>query len=247
MREIMKNTLNKKYVEELINRGKKLEKNEYYATLGHSVISYRSGPEFDQWFSEIHIFNERYLKLYPLYDSIRTVQKNRKGYNNLMGYLRALANDEEFWEEATIKEKPAMYDVFISHANKDKIEYVNELKQSLNKLGIEIFYDKDTLEWGDKWKDKILEGVEKAEFAIIVISENFFDREWTEKELNEFLSRQNANGQKIILPILHNITTSQLKEKYPDIADIQALSSSGRSCDEIALLFAGQLIKRLKA
>ena len=84
-------------------------------------------------------------------------------------------------------------------------------------------------------------------FIIIVISENFFDREWTEKELNEFLNRQNTNGQKIILPILHNITTAQLKEKYPDVADIQALNSADYSCDEIALKFAGQLIKRLKA
>ena len=139
-----------------------------------------------------------------------------------------------------------MYDVFISHANADKLDYVNELKQSLDKLRINIFYDKDTLEWGDKWKERILEGVSKSEFAIIVISENFFDREWTEKELNELLSRQNANGQKIILPILHNITPAKLKEKYPAIADIQALISSNHSCDEIALLFAGQLIKRLK-
>ena len=164
-----------------------------------------------------------------------------------MSYLRAIANDVDFWQEVSLKEEPAMYDVFISHANKDKIDYVSELKLSLDKLRINIFYDKDTLEWGDKWKDKILEGVSKAEFAIIVISENFFDREWTEKELNEFLSRQNANGQKIILPILHNITSTQLKDKYPAVADIQALNSSDYSCDEIALLFAGQLIKRLKA
>ena len=58
----------------------------------------------------------------------------------------------------------------------DKIEYVEQLKQSLDKLKINIFYDKDTLEWGDKWKDKILEGVNQAEFAIIVISENFFGK-----------------------------------------------------------------------
>ena len=38
----------------------------------------------------------------------------------------------------------------------------------------------------DKFKDKILEGTKKAEFAIIVISQNFFDREWTEKELVAF-------------------------------------------------------------
>ena len=141
----------------------------------------------------------------------------------------------------------AMYDVFISHANADKANYVDELKASLDKLKIEVFYDKDSLEWGDNWKSRILEGVAKAEFAIIVISENFFDREWTEKELTEFLNRQNIIGQKIILPILHNITVAQLKEKYPAVADIQALDSSKHSCDEIALKFAAQLIKRLKA
>ena len=149
---------------------------------------------------------------------------------------------------STVTEKRlAMYDVFISHANADKASYVDDLKKSLSKLNIQIFYDKDTLEWGDNWKNKILEGVDKAEFAIIVISENFFGREWTEKELTDFLSRQNRNGQKIILPILHNITVAQLQEKYPAIADIQALDSSKYSCDEIALKFAAQLIKRLKA
>ena len=132
-------------------------------------------------------------------------------------------------------------------ANKDKIEYVDELKESLDKLKIKIFYDKDSLEWGDNWKQRILDGVKESEFAIIVISENFFDREWTEKELNEFLNRQNRNGQKIILPILHNTTIEQLQAKYPAVADIQALNSKDYSCDEIALQFAGQLIKRLKA
>ena len=88
--------------------------------------------------------------------------------------------------------------------------------------------------------------MDKAEFAIIVISENFFGREWTEKELGEFLNRQNKNGQKIILPIIHNISVKQLKQRYPVIADIQALDSSKYTCDEIALKFASQLIKRVK-
>lgn len=107
-------------------------------------------------------------------------------------------------------------------------------------------YDKKALEWGDNWKQRIIEGTQKAEFAIIVISENFFDREWTERELNEFLNRQNSNGQKLILPILHNITMDQLKEKYPSVADIQGISTKDYTCDQIALLFARQLIKRLR-
>lgn len=138
------------------------------------------------------------------------------------------------------------YDVFISHASKDKLDYVEQLKTSLDRLNINIFYDKDSIKWGDKWKQRILEGVESAEFAIIVISENFFGREWTEKELNDLLNRQNDSGQKIILPLLHNITVKQLEEKYPEVADIQAINSSDYNFDDITFLFAEQLIKRLK-
>lgn len=138
------------------------------------------------------------------------------------------------------------YDVFISHANKDKENFVEELYQAINKLGINIFYDKESLEWGDNWKAAILNGTRKSEFAVIVISENFFDREWTEKELAEFLSRQNRNGQKLILPILHNITLAQLQKRYPSVADIQAIDSKKYTCDQIAIMFARQLIKRLK-
>lgn len=207
-----------------------------------------------QWTQDVRTFTERYLKDHPAHKPI----SDALFFNNidtLLGYLNSVHEDAVWWRSAGAKNIPqialteaemAMYDVFISHANADKLGYVNELKESLDKLRINIFYDKDTLEWGDNWKDKILEGVAKAEFAIIVISENFFGREWTEKELGEFLSRQNQNGQKIILPILHNITVEQLKAKYPAIAEIQALDSAKHSCDEIALKFAAQLIKRLK-
>ena len=141
---------------------------------------------------------------------------------------------------------PKSYDVFLSHANKDKLEIVDNLNNSLKKLGIKIFYDKESLEWGDDWKSCILNGVEQAEFAIIVISQNFFGREWTERELTEFLNRQDKSGQKLILPIVHNISNEDLSIKYPSVAEIQPLDSRDYSCDQIALLFAGQLIQRLK-
>ncbi|MGM9668056.1 MAG: toll/interleukin-1 receptor domain-containing protein [Eubacteriales bacterium] len=343
-------------VEAFIEQGNVIMKEEYHVTEpGLAFPDYISGPKSDQWFNEISIFNSRTLINHPLHDQIAEVCKNHKrslsAHEDMMGYLKALASDNDFWDEANSRENTMTiysrktidqllaedimrceeflrhpndkagqqlyveitsrydsvidnfgnglyqyfseqhfydpevsgeslihnirtlqgkmisyqathypeakvsfngekallkYDVFISHANVDKIEYVEQLKQSLDKLKINIFYDKDTLEWGDKWKDKILEGVGQAEFAIIVISDNFFGREWTEKELNEFLNRQNKNGQKTILPILYKISVAQLKERYPEVADIQALDSADYSCDEIALKFACQLIKRLK-
>lgn len=208
-----------------------------------------------KWTQDVRTYNERILKKHPVYQSLKDALFFNK-LTTILGCLQSVYEDTVFWFERSsditmlptnIGKSSALYDVFISHANADKMDYVNELKASLDKLNINVFYDKDSLEWGDNWKNRIYEGVAKAEFAIIIISENFFDREWTEKELREFLSRQNINGQKIILPILHNITIEQLQQKYPDIADIQALNSSKYSCDEIALKFAAQLIKRLKA
>lgn len=211
------------------------------------------------WVNDVEIFYNNYLKGHPLGNRMRTIlfQRQLEAYNQLVSCLESIKKDQSFidrmngismesvpkYQAKTLPE----YDVFISHANADKEELIEELYNSLTKLGVKIFYDKETLEWGDKFKDKILEGTKKAEFAIIVISQNFFDREWTEKELVAFLNRQNRNGQKLILPILHNITITQLQEKYPSVADIQAIDSSKYSCDEIALLFARQLIKRLKA
>lgn len=138
------------------------------------------------------------------------------------------------------------YDVFISHANADKSDYVDELYLVLRKLGVKIFYDTEVLSWGDNWKQVILDGTAKSEFAIIVISENFFDREWTERELEEFLKRQNEGGQKIVLPLLHNISLDMLKEKYPLLGDIQVIDSGRHSKEEITILFAKELIKRLR-
>lgn len=138
------------------------------------------------------------------------------------------------------------YDVFISHANKDKLSYVNDLNKVIKQLGINVFYDTDVLSWGDDFKQVLLTGTAESEFAIIVISKNFFGREWTERELNEFLARQNANGQKIILPLLYGITVDELKSQYPTLGNIQAIKSSDYSKSQIAIFLAKELIKRYK-
>ena len=103
-----------------------------------------------------------------------------------------------------------------------------------------------SLEWGDNWKDKIVSGVDASKFAVIVISKNYFDREWTEKDLNDFLHKQNSIGQKIVLPLLYNISLDDLKLHYPELSEIQCLSAEHYDTNEIALLFAKQLIMRIK-
>lgn len=181
--------------------------------------------------------------------------------NNGGKILKATSNGIEYDKSLVIKEHQQAqttekagndittmkkYDVFISHANADKLLYVNELVETILKLGVSIFYDTNEISWGDNWKNVILNGTAQSEFAIIVISENFFGREWTERELDEFLKRQHASGQKIVLPLLHDVTIDELKEKYPALGDIQVIETTKYTKEEIAILFAKELIKRLK-
>lgn len=238
---------------ELLERTKTI-KSPINATFGKTDIKEYNMPS-EVWMNDLQIFYENYLKTHALAERINRLLFHRK-YDELVGCLTSISNDRNFInkmnriQEVRVPTYQAKgipsYDVFISHANSDKEEFVEELYQSINKLGVNVFYDKESLEWGDNWKTGILNGTKKSEFAVIVISENFFGREWTEKELAEFLSRQNRNGQKLILPILHNITLAQLQEKYPSLANIQAIDSKQYTCDQITIMFAKQLIKRLK-
>ena len=72
------------------------------ATKGFPV-SFVSGPRFDKWMGEINILNERYLKNHPIYDSIRSTYalRDRKpsACNDMLGHLRALSSDEEFFRK----------------------------------------------------------------------------------------------------------------------------------------------------
>ena len=226
-------------------------------TSAKSISDYNQPSE--DWLNDAEVFYNKYLTDHALAPRMKSIlfHRTNTAFNDMVSCLRSVQNDHDFIDRMNGVEKVEVpkyqaktlpeYDVFVSHATADKPEIVDQLVTSLNKLGVSVFYDKDTIEWGDNWKDEIINGTQNAEFAIIVISEHFFGREWTERELREFLNRQNRNGQKLILPILYNITGKDLKEKYPAVADIQAINAAEFSTDEIALMFAKQLIKRLKA
>lgn len=142
---------------------------------------------------------------------------------------------------------PFQFDVFVSHANDNKEEFVNALTAALSRLGISIWYDANILDWGDNWKLQIANGLKKCRFGIVVVSPEFLGREWTEKELNELLQRQNETGEKVILPLLYKLTISDMKKQYPQLADFQArIIALDDDVRDIVIDFARILIRALK-
>ena len=242
----------------LISEAKKLEKLDFENCFDDDKAL------LNVWMNRVLLFAKNHLSENEFKKEIinthfhANVRGAKRTFDILVAYLRALSQYTPAYEVPIEGDKilpvsnrtqttaESKYDVFISHANKDKIEYVDSLRTEINKLGINVFYDTDVLSWGDNWKKKILDGTAKSEFAIIIISKNFFGREWTERELKEFLERQNNSGQKIILPLLHDITFDELAEQYPSLSEIQCIKTCDYSKEQICILFAKELIKRLK-
>ncbi len=125
------------------------------------------------------------------------------------------------------------WDVFISHASEDKDTVVHELANVLKKLGLKVWYDEFTLKVGDSLTQKIDEGLIDSNFGIILISNAFLNKKWTDYEYRSLLSKED-NFKKIILPIWHNITQDEIKYFSLYLADKFALDTKKHSIQEIA-------------
>jgi len=125
------------------------------------------------------------------------------------------------------------YDVFISHASEDKDEIVRPLAQALKNNELIVWYDEFELRIGDSLRRKIDQGLANSKFGIVVLSQNFFKKGWTQYELDGIVTRA-VTGEQVILPIWHNISKKEVMDFSPSLADKVARSTSTHSIEEIA-------------
>ncbi|HEY3298788.1 MAG TPA: toll/interleukin-1 receptor domain-containing protein [Armatimonadota bacterium] len=116
------------------------------------------------------------------------------------------------------------WDAFLSHASEDKDSFVEPLAIELRKYGLKIWFDKFTLRVGSSLRESIDEGLAKSQFGIVVLSHDFFAKNWPQKELNALFSRQ-VNGRDVIFPIWHGLSKNDLLGYSPLLSDIVAVNS----------------------
>jgi hypothetical protein len=117
------------------------------------------------------------------------------------------------------------FDAFISHAWEDKDDFVTELAQKLQEHRVEVWYDEFSLKVGDSLRQSIDFGLSKSRFGIVVLSKNFFQKRWTNWELDGLVQRQNNSSNTLIIPIWHNISKQDILEYSPSLADKVAIRS----------------------
>jgi hypothetical protein len=65
-----------------------------------------------------------------------------------------------------------------------------------------------------------------ATTAFVIISPNFLNKEWPQRELDGLAARELAGGKTIILPIWHDIGHAAIAQISPTLADRVAAKST---------------------
>lgn len=110
------------------------------------------------------------------------------------------------------------WDFFVSHASCDKEAVVVPLVRALEKRGQRVWYDNLQIKPGDSLSSLIDFGIQSSLFGVVVISETFFGRRWTEAEIK-------ALQRKRIYLMLHGIDMERLQALRPELADRYAISA----------------------
>lgn len=168
--------------------------------------------------------------------SARTAERDAKSLRNKQeARLRRLEQGRIFADTESEAQSDSIgksHDVFISHAWEDKDGFVRELAEKCRSAGIDAWYDEQSLKWGDSLRQAIDRGLGEAYFGVVVLSENFFKKEWTNYELDGLLQKE-SSGRGAVLPIWYKVTKDEVEGFSPSLANRLALNTATVTIDQI--------------
>jgi hypothetical protein len=110
------------------------------------------------------------------------------------------------------------WDVFISYASEDRKDVAGPLAQQLRSEGLNVWFDQFELKLGDSLSARIDDGLVRCKYGVVILSEDFFKKEFPLRELQGLLQREVA-GQKVVLPVWHQVTAKRVRELSPSLGD----------------------------
>ncbi len=113
-----------------------------------------------------------------------------------------------------------MYDIFLSHSSADKEAFVEPLVKELEIRGLQIWYDKNNINRGDRIRESILSGISESVLFVAVISEHYYASSWANLELGIL----QANKPESLLPIVFSSVKDFTGQKYPFLLEHNYIS-----------------------
>jgi hypothetical protein len=112
------------------------------------------------------------------------------------------------------------WDAFISYASEDGLEYASQLKEQLEheRYGLKIWLAKETLNLGDGLRSGLDKGLVRSNYKIVVLTKMYFEKYWTNQELDGMFAQEACSGKKLVLPLCHKMSLQELVEYSPILA-----------------------------
>jgi hypothetical protein len=110
------------------------------------------------------------------------------------------------------------WDLFVSYASEDRVEFVLPLVDALQKRGLTIWFDQAELALGDSLRESINRGLARSRFAVLVLSRNSLAKNWPRQEWNAVLALEEG-GRKRVLPLIYGVSRDEVAKAFPLIAD----------------------------
>jgi TIR domain len=123
------------------------------------------------------------------------------------------------------KAEKKKWDVFLCHASEDKDSFVRPLANALKAAGLRVWYDEFTLRVGAGLRRSIDKGLQESKFGAVIISPSFFQKQWPQRELDGLIAKE-TDDRRVILPVWHNVSQTEVREHSITLADRIAANSA---------------------
>ena len=113
-------------------------------------------------------------------------------------------------------------DIFISYSRRDQ-EFVTRLASDLNEHVAFVWFDRSTIQAGQKWHDEIMDGIRECKAFILVLSPDAMESRYVREEVNKALELG-----KIIFPVIYRPAkwTGEFESLIKDIQTLDLRSGS---------------------
>ena len=115
------------------------------------------------------------------------------------------------------------------------------MANELRRKGIEVWYDEFSIQPGDSFIESVEKGLRGSLYGILIISKNFFKKNWVKLEFETLLYKA-VTQKKKLFQVWHNVTVADVEAYSLFLATTQAFKSEigvEQLADELLVLIRG--------